>query len=93
MIFKMISIVLVAALLHDSIAAQTQPQSPTQTVTKMQQVLRKAQEKGKAVKVTLNRKIDNRNKLTGKVSEISDTGFTLQKIIPLPHSVKRQGTH
>jgi len=43
----------------------------------MQQVLRKAQEKDKAVKVILNKKIDNQSALTGKVSEISDTGFTM----------------
>jgi histidinol dehydrogenase len=73
---KMISIILVTALLHVSMAAQNQPQPPAQTAAKMQQVLHKAQDKGKAVKVTLNRKIDNRNKLTGTVSEISDTGFT-----------------
>jgi hypothetical protein len=43
----------------------------------MQQVLRKAQEKDKAVKVILNKKIDNQKKIIGKVSDISDTGFVL----------------
>jgi hypothetical protein len=43
----------------------------------MQQVLRKAQEKDKTVKVILNKKIDNQKKLIGKVSDISDTGFVL----------------
>jgi histidinol dehydrogenase len=76
MIHKMIAVVLVAVFVHGSLAAQTQPQASLQTPAQMQQVLRKAQDKGKAVKVTLNRKLDNRNKLTGKVSEISDTGFT-----------------
>jgi hypothetical protein len=75
MISKMISVTLVAALLHCSIAAQTP--SPTQSVAQMQQVLRKAQEKDKAVKVILNKKIDNQTKFTGKVSEVSDTSFTL----------------
>ena len=77
MVFKAISLALVAALLHGSIAAQDQPQSPQQTVAKMQQVLHKAQEKDKAVKVILNKKIDNQKKFSGKVSDISDTGFTL----------------
>ena len=57
MFYKAISLVLVAVLVHGSIAAQDQSQSPQQTVDKMQQILHKAQEKGKAVKVTLNRKI------------------------------------
>lgn len=77
MLYRAISLALVVVLLHGSVAAQGQPQSPTQTVAKMQQVLHKAQEKDKAVKVTLNKKIDNQSKFTGKVSEISDTGFTL----------------
>jgi hypothetical protein len=77
MFYRAISLVLVAVLVHGSIAAQDQPQSPLQTVAKMQQALHKAQEKDKAVKVILNKKIDNQSKLTGKVSEISDTGFTM----------------
>ena len=43
----------------------------------MQQVLSKAQEKNKAVKITLARKIDNQAKLAGKVSEVPDTGFAV----------------
>ena len=77
MLYKAISLVLVAVLLHSSIAAQDQTQSPQQTAAKMQQVLHKAQEKDKAVKVILNKKIDNRKKFSGKVSEISDTGFVV----------------
>lgn len=77
MIYGAVSLVLVAVLLHGSVAAQAQPQSPSQTVPKMQQVLHKAQEKDKAVKVTLNKKIDNQNQFSGKVSEVSDTGFVL----------------
>jgi len=42
----------------------------------MQQVLRKARGSDKAVKVTLNRQIENRLEFTGKVIDISDTGFT-----------------
>jgi hypothetical protein len=76
MFYRAISLVLVAVLLHSSIAAQTSS-SPTQRVAKMQQVLRKAQEKDKAVKVILNRQIDNQKKFSGKVSDISDTGFVL----------------
>ncbi|HYM79093.1 MAG TPA: hypothetical protein VE377_24170 [Candidatus Dormibacteraeota bacterium] len=77
MLYKAISLAIAAVLLHSTIAAQDQAQSPPQTVAKMQQVLRKAQEKDKAVKVILNKKIDNQKKLTGKVSDISDTGFVL----------------
>lgn len=74
MFYKAISLALVAVLLHGSIAAQDQPQSSAQTVAKMQQVLHKAQEKDKAVKIILNKKID---KFSGKVSDISDTGFVV----------------
>jgi phosphate-selective porin len=77
MLYRTISLALVALLLHASISAQGQPQSPTQTVTKMQQVLHKAKEKDKAVKVTLNKKFDNLKNFSGKVSDISATGFVL----------------
>jgi len=77
MFYRAISLVLVAVLLHGSVAAQDQAQSPAQTAAKMQQVLRKAQEKDKAVKVTLKKKIDNQKKFSGKVSDISDTGFVV----------------
>ena len=43
----------------------------------MQQVLRNAQEKDKAVKVILNKKIDQQEKFSGKVSEVSDIGFVV----------------
>ena len=76
MIFKMISVVLVASLLHSSMAAQDQARSSLQTVTSMQQILRKAQEKNKAVKITLNKKIENQLNFSGKVSGISDADFT-----------------
>ncbi len=75
MLSKVISVVLAIALLHGSIAAQDQPQTTQQTISKIQHVLRKAQERNKAVKVTLNKKINNRNKVSGKVGGISDTGF------------------
>jgi len=76
MISKTISVLLISVVLHSGIAAQTLS-SPTQDVAKMQQVLRRAQERGKSVTVTLTRKIYNKTKLTGKVSEVSDTSFTL----------------
>lgn len=76
MIFKMISVVLVASLLHSGMAAQEQAQSPPQSVTRMQQILRKAREKNKAVKIILNKKIENQLNFSGKVSEISDADFT-----------------
>jgi hypothetical protein len=62
---------------HGSVAAQGQSQSPPQTVAKMQQVLHKAQEKNKAVKLTLRKLIDNQKTFSGKASDISDTGFVL----------------
>jgi len=76
MISKIVSVLLIGLVLHGSIAAQTLS-SPTQDVAQMQQVLRRAQERGKAVTVTLSRKVDNTTKLTGTVSEVSDTSFTL----------------
>ena len=77
MIFKMISVVLVASLLLSSMVAQDPAQSPLRTVIRMQQILRKAQEKNKAVKITLNKKIENQLNFSGKVGEISDSDFTL----------------
>jgi hypothetical protein len=77
MIHKMIAVVLIAVLLHGSLIAQTQLQTPVQTQADMQSVLRKAQENDKAVKVTLNQEIGNQRKLSGKVSEVSDASFTL----------------
>lgn len=77
MLHRAISLALVAVLLHGSVAAQAEPQSPPPTVAKMQQVLHKAQDKDKAVNITLARKIDNQAKLHGKVNEVSDTGFAV----------------
>jgi 1,4-dihydroxy-2-naphthoyl-CoA synthase len=77
MLYKAIALGLVAVFLNGSIAAQDQPQSASQTVANMQQVLNKAREKDKAVKVILNKKIDNQTKFSGKVSEISDSGFVV----------------
>src|SRR5215470_12169422 len=76
MIFKTIAAVLVCVLLHTSVAAEEQP-SQTQTVDKMQQVLHKAQDKDKAVKITLRKKMDNQRKFMGKVKEITDAGFSI----------------
>ena len=77
MLYRAMSLALVAVLLHGSVAAQAQPQSPPQTVAKMQQVLHKAQEKHKAVKIILNKKTDNQRKFSGKVNEITNGGFNL----------------
>jgi hypothetical protein len=75
--YKIISLALVAVLLHGSIVAQAQPQPPAHTVAQMQRVLRKAQEKNKAVKVILRKMIDNQTTFSGNLSDISDTGFVL----------------
>ena len=77
MFYRTISVILVAVLVHGSIAAQDQTQSSPQTVAKMEEVLHKALEKDKAVKVILKTKIDNQKKFRGKVSDISDTGFVV----------------
>lgn len=73
----MIAVLLVTVMVHECLIAQTAPQSPVQTQAKMQQILRKAHEKDKAVNVTLKKKIENRKKLSGKVSDISETGFVV----------------
>ena len=77
MLRKAISLALAVALLQGGVAAQDQLQSPTQSVAKMQKVLRKAQEKNKAATVVLMKKIDSRKTLSGNVSDISDTGFVV----------------
>jgi hypothetical protein len=77
MVFQVIAVMLVTVLLHGSLVAQAQPQSPLQTPAEMQQVLRRAEQKNKAVNVTLEKKFDNHRKFSGKVSEVSDTGFTV----------------
>jgi hypothetical protein len=74
---KTIASLLIAVLLHGSLAAQVPAQSPVQSTARMQQVLRKAQENDKAVKVILNKKIDNEKKFSGKATHISDTGFVV----------------
>ncbi len=100
MLRRVISFALAAALLHGSVAAQNQQQSPSQSVARMQQVLHKAREKNKAVTVMLNKAIDNQKKFSGKVSEISDTGFsftdrksgkTMLVAYPDVHEVKQRG--
>jgi hypothetical protein len=58
MFYRALSLLLVAVIVHGSLAAQDQPQSPTQPATKMQQVLHKAAARDKAVKVTLTKKLD-----------------------------------
>ena len=77
MLRKAICLALAAALLQGCIAAQDQLQSPTQSLAKMQKVLRKAQENNKAVRVVLIKKINSRKTLSGNVSDISDTGFVV----------------
>ncbi len=77
MLSRVVSLALIVVLLHTSIVAQALPQSTPQTLAKMQEVLHKAQDRDKAVKVTLKEKIDNQRKFNGRVSEISDTSFTL----------------
>lgn len=77
MVAQGISIILVLALLHGSIAAQDLNQPSRQTVPKMQQVLRKAKDRDREVKVILNRKVESRKKFSGKVSEISESDFVI----------------
>jgi hypothetical protein len=77
MLHRITAVVLVAVFVHGNLAAQTQPQTSLKTPAQMQRVLRKAQEKGKAVNVTLNKKISNHTKFSGEVSDISDTDFVV----------------
>lgn len=77
MLYRVVPLVIVALLLPSTMAAQAQSQPPQQTPAQMQQVLQNAQQKNKAVKVTLKQKIENHRKFSGGVSDISDTGFTL----------------
>ena len=74
---KIISLVLVALLLHGSIVAQNQSQAFSQTAAKMQRVLHKALEKNRAVKVTLRKAIDHQETVVGTVGDISDKGFVV----------------
>jgi len=74
---KIISVILVLLLLHGSMVAQDASRSLQQPIAKMQQVLRKAQQHDKAVKVTLNKTINKHKTLSGNVSNISDTGFVV----------------
>jgi len=77
MISKTISTVLVCVLLHSLVLGENEPPPQTQTVAKMQQVLHKAQERNKAVKITLRKKIDHQRKFAGRVVEISGAGFAI----------------
>ena len=77
MCYKITSLLLVALLLRGTIAGQDQPQPPVQTTAKMQQVLRKALDKSKPVKVTLRKATDHQNAFDGVVVDISDRGFVL----------------
>lgn len=76
MLLKAICLVLVSVLLHSSLSAQAESQPTAQSAAQMQQVLRKAKEKDKAVKVTLRQKIEAQRKFSGKVGDISETSFT-----------------
>ena len=86
LLYKMIAVALIPMLLQANLLSQTGHQD-LQTPAKMQEIARKAQEKDKTVKVTLLTTIDNQRKLSGKVSDISDTGFTLtdQKTLRTMH--------
>lgn len=75
--YKITSFVLVVLVLHSSIVAQSQSPSATQTTEKMQQVLHKAREKNKAVRVTLREAVDSQKIFDGNVGDISDHSFIL----------------
>jgi len=80
MLYRAISLALAAILVNGSIFAQGRSQPPQQSAASMQQVLHKAQDKDKPVKVILKTKIDNQTKLNGKVSEISESNFVLASL-------------
>jgi hypothetical protein len=75
MMFKTVATVLVCVVAHSNLIAETQSQA--QTVAKVQQVLHKAHEKNKAVKVSLLKKKGGPHKFTGRVVTISDTDFAI----------------
>jgi hypothetical protein len=75
---KFISLVLIGILASlFSIPAQGQEQPPAQTIKEMKQVVQKALNKDKPVRVKLKERLSGKTKLTGRVSEVSDTGFVL----------------
>lgn len=73
MISKIISAMLVIALLQGSIVAQVQSEGRNQSTAEIQKVVRNAEKRDKSVLVILN----DGGKLTGKISNISDEGFAL----------------
>lgn len=75
--YKIVAAILIPVYLCSSLIAQTQPPPPMQTPAEMQQILRNAQRNDKAVKVALKQKTADGTKLSGKVIEVSDAGFTL----------------
>lgn len=78
MLLKFISLVLISVLATSfSIPAQAQEQPPAQTINEMKQVVQKALDKDKSVKVKLKERLSGKTKLTGRISEVSDAGFVL----------------
>jgi len=77
MLLKVISVVLSLVLAQGSLAAETPPQAPTQSIPAIQAILRKANRNGKVVKVELLQPLENQTKITGRPFEISDSGFTI----------------
>jgi len=78
MLRKSISLVLISILATlFSVPAQAQEQPLAQTINEMKQVVQKALDKDKPVKVKLKEKLSGKTKLTGRVSEVSDAGFVL----------------
>jgi hypothetical protein len=78
MLPKFISLVLISVLATSfSIPAQAQEQPPAQTINEMKQVVQRALDKDKSVKVKLKERLSVKTKLTGRISEVSDAGFVL----------------
>jgi uncharacterized membrane protein len=77
MFHKIVGSTLTSALLSLTLVTPLLGQQPEQTVTAMKQTAQKAMEQDKQVVVFLKTQKDGKNKLTGKVSQISEEGLTL----------------
>jgi hypothetical protein len=75
MLMRVISLLLILSLLTTSSSAVGQESQ--QAVTKMREIAMKAVDKGKAVTVTLKTARTDKKKYTGRLSSVSDEGFTL----------------
>jgi hypothetical protein len=78
MLRKFVSLALIGVLANlFRVPAQAQEQPWVQTIKEMKQVVQKALDKEKSVRVKLKKRQSGKTTLTGRVSEVSEAGFTL----------------